>query len=283
MQILDGKALSESILEDATKRVEVLQSAGVSPHLTFFLIGDNPASLSYVLMKERACKKVGVVSEVIRLRSDVAEQEVLDLITSRNADTNVHGIMVQLRIPEHLDERKILQSIAADKDVDGLHQKNQLDPEGKGRFAAATAKGVMLMLEHYGVEIAGKKIFLMGRTNLFGIPFRAMISNRQPGTVGYYGRDWQEHLDELLEADVVVSAIGGGKVFITPDMVKNQVTLVDVGLGPDIAFDQFLSSDKKGWITPTRGGTGPMTVASIVLQTVESAERYLQQSTSQTL
>jgi methylenetetrahydrofolate dehydrogenase (NADP+) / methenyltetrahydrofolate cyclohydrolase len=275
MKILDGKAVSKKILANVSSRVDILKEVGVTPQLTFFLIGNDPASTSYVMMKEKACKSVGMASEVIRLPADVEEQQVLHLIQERNCNPNVHGMMIQLRIPEHLDERKILQSVDPGKDVDGLHEKNQAHPEGNINFAAATAKGVLLLLEHYQIPIKGRRVFLLGRTNLFGIPFRNLVRRRKPEILGYYGRDWEEHLGEMKEADIVVSAFGGGRILITPNMVKDGVVLVDVGLGPDIAFDQFMDSNKEGWITPTKGGTGPMTVAAIVMQTVEAAERSL--------
>lgn len=275
MEILDGKGASDKILQDIMGRVNSLRSQGVVPKLVFFLIGEQSDSARYVTMKQAACRRVSVDSEVVRMSATVDQQKVLEAIQQRNMDPAVHGIMAQLRLPDHMDERTILQAIDPLKDVDGLTEVNQEDPEGEGRFAAATAKGVLMLLEQYDISLTGQRVVILGRTNLFGVPFKKMVEAREPAWVGFYGRDWEQHLEDISGADVVVSALGGGRILIRPEMVKDHVACIDVGLGPDFDVPAFLASDKKGWITPTKGGTGPMTVAAIVLQTVIAAERQI--------
>jgi methylenetetrahydrofolate dehydrogenase (NADP+) / methenyltetrahydrofolate cyclohydrolase len=278
MQILDGKLVSEELSISLKERVDVLKEKGVTPKLVFFLIGDSSASKAYVYMKQKFCGQMGIESEVVRYEEEVEQETVLEKIREMNEDDSVHGMMVQLRVPDRLDEREILQSIAVEKDVDGLCDENQEDPTGEGRFAAATPRGVKLLLDYYGLSLSGKRVVILGRTNLFGIPFRKIVESAGASEVGFYGRNWVDHEAEIAEADFVVSALGGGRILITPEMVKDNVICIDVGLGPDFDFEAFMGSDKEGWITPAKGGTGPMTVYAIVENCVLAAERSLDSS-----
>jgi 5,10-methylene-tetrahydrofolate dehydrogenase/methenyl tetrahydrofolate cyclohydrolase len=190
----------------------------------------------------------------------------------------VHGMMIQLRMPEgdlNNHEQEILDEIAPEKDVDGLHSLNQENPMREGGFMAATVKGTFYLFESESIDVQGKNVVCIGRTNLFGKPFAKACDAKGASCVALLGRDWKEHMDKLKEADIIVGAVGEGKILVEPDMVKESVVLIDVGLGPDINWKAMIEAGKSGYTTKRWGGTGPVTVYSIVENCVLAAERRL--------
>lgn len=266
MILLDGKNVSEKILEDVKVRVSRLNK---QPYLVVILVGDDPASKVYVNNKRKAAEKVGVRSEVIELPENTTEKELLDIIKRLNSDALVTGIMVQLPLPQHINKQHIITSIVPQKDVDGFNPENQgrllsgIEPY----FYPATPQGILMLLDEYNISIEGKNAVVVGRSNIVGKPMAQMLLNRNATVTMCHS--YTKDIDNIIKtADIVVSAVG--KKIIRCKMVKKNSVVIDVGifrdangkLTGDVDFD--FVSPSCGFISPVPGGVGPMTIASLM-------------------
>lgn len=291
MQILDGKQLSEALLNEIAGRVgELILTGKKPPHLVAVLVGNNPASEAYVGSKIKACEKIGFKSTLIRFDSSVSQDTLTAAVKELNEDENVDGILVQLPLPAHVDEEKITEMISPRKDVDGFHPVN-LGRMMKGLPAhlPATPYGIMLMLERYKIETSGKHCVVVGRSNIVGTPVSILLSrNSTPGncTVSI-AHSRTKHLRELcLQADLLIAAIGKPQ-FITGEMVKQNAVVIDVGINRiadsskksgyrlvgDVDFETVAL--KCSFITPVPGGVGPMTIAALLMNTMNAGNLSL--------
>lgn len=281
-QVLDGTALSEKIRGDLVHRVEVLTSLGTPPGLTVILVGEDPASQVYVRNKVKACERIGVRSELRALPATTAEATLLAQIAQLNQDPAVHGILVQLPLPPQIDAARVIEAIALEKDVDGFHLMSagallagRID-DGVG-FAPCTPLGVMKMLEHAGVPLAGAEAVVVGRSNTVGKPAALMLLARDATVTICHSRT-RDLAAVVRRADIVVAAAGKPRL-ITADMIKAGAAVVDVGIhrGDDgrLVGDVDFAAVREvaGWISPVPGGVGPMTIAMLLSNTVTSAER----------
>lgn len=278
--LLDGAAIAQQVYSQLEQRVRTLHGRGVRPGLAVILIGDNPASNIYIKNKVQTCAKAGVYSEVHHFGAGCSESEVLDMLLRLNADLNIHGILVQLPLPAHLDAERLLQSIAPGKDVDGFNWTNLgAMVAGHTRLAPCTPLGVITLLEHAGIEIEGRNAVVVGRSTIVGKPLALMlISGGATVTVcNSKTRDLRQHTS-LAEILVVAT---GNPGLITGDMIKPGAVVIDVGINrlPDgrLVGDVDFESAKvtASYITPVPGGVGPMTVAMLIANTVAAAERLV--------
>lgn len=283
MQLLDGKSVSLAVRKDLAALVEKhVGNGGKTPHLAAILVGDNGASQTYVASKVKACEEVGFRSTLVRLPGDVAEEALLEQIRGCNEDPDIDGILVQLPLPGHISEQKVIESIRVEKDVDGFH------PESVGRmvqglpaFLPATPYGILLLLEHYRIETKGRHAVVIGRSNIVGRPMSVLLSrNDYPGncTVTLCHSHTQDLKELCLRADIIVAALGKPG-FLTGDMVREGVVVVDVGITRvpdpgrksgfairgDVDFDSV--APRCSHITPVPGGVGPMTIAALLRNT----------------
>lgn len=288
MHLLDGKVVSEKIKEDIrVEATDFLEKTGRKPHLVAMLVGNDGGSETYVASKIKNCEKVGFQSSLIRYDASVSEEEVLKKIQEINGDENVDGLIVQLPLPKHIDPEKITEAIDYRKDVDGFH------PINLGRmmrnlpcFIPATPYGIMLMLEHYQIETAGKNAIVIGRSNIVGSPMSVLLArNSNPGNCTVtLTHSKTKNLKELcLQADIIVAAIGK-KNFVTADMIKDGAVVIDVGINRetstatksgyklfgDVDFDEV--APKTSWISPVPGGVGLMTIVGLLKNTLKSAK-----------
>lgn len=282
-RIIDGKALAQQIRNDVAQRVIALQSQGVQPGLTVVLVGDDPASHVYVRNKALACEAAGFKSEVLRLDSHTSETDLLALIHRLNQDDSVHGILVQLPLPAHLNQYKVIETIAADKDVDGFHISNAgLLMTGQPLFRPCTPYGVMKMLESEQLDLRGAEAVVVGASNIVGKPM-AMLLLAAGATVTLCNSKTRDLAAQTRRADVLVVATGRPGI-VTGDMIKPGAVVIDVGINRgsdgklcgDVDFDS--AAAVAGAITPVPGGVGPMTIAMLLVNTLEAAERRLQKS-----
>ncbi|MDX3896403.1 bifunctional methylenetetrahydrofolate dehydrogenase/methenyltetrahydrofolate cyclohydrolase FolD [Pusillimonas sp.] len=280
-RIIDGKALSDTIKADVARRVEALRGRGIVPGLTVVLVGDDPASQVYVRNKAAACEKAGLHSQVIRLDADITQARLLDVVQQLNDDPAVHGILVQLPLPKHLDSAQVIDAIAADKDVDGFHISNAgLLMTGRPLFQPCTPYGIMKMLESEGVDLWGAEAVVVGASNIVGKPM-AMLMLAKGATVTLCNSKTRDLGAQTRRADVLVVATGRPDM-ITGDMIKPGAVVIDVGInrkadGKLTGDVEFASASKvAGAITPVPGGVGPMTIAMLLVNTVEAAERAAQ-------
>lgn len=277
-QIIDGKLVASKVRGQAAQVVERVKAAGVVPGLAVVLIGEDPASQAYVRMKENDCSEVGIASFDYRRPADTTQEELNAIIDECNANPDVHGILVQLPLPKHLDEEAALARISAEKDVDGLH------PENLGRLVrglpgarACTPWGVMAMLDHYGIDPSGKRAVVIGRSSIVGKPQALMLLERNATVTVCHSRT-VDLPAVCREADILVAAVGRAKM-VTADYVKPGAVVIDVGInrteeGPlvgDVDFDSV--EPVASAITPVPGGVGPMTRAMLVMNTAEAAAR----------
>ncbi len=278
--VLDGAAIAQQVYSQLEQRVRTLHGQGVRPGLAVILIGDHPASNIYIKNKVQASAKAGLYSECHRFGVDCSEGEVLDMLLRLNADPNIHGILVQLPLPPHLDAERVLQSIAPGKDVDGFNWINLgAMVTGHTRLAPCTPLGVITLLEHAGIEIEGRNAVVVGRSTIVGKPLALMlIAGGATVTVcNSKTRDLRQHTS-LAEILVVAT---GNPGLITGDMIKPGAVVIDVGINrlPDgrlVGDVDFESAKvKASYITPVPGGVGPMTVAMLIANTVAAAERLV--------
>lgn len=279
-KIIDGKALSASLRAELAKRAATLTAKGITPGLAVILVGDNPASKVYVRNKIKACAECGVASFHHEMPASTSEAEMLALIARLNADPAVHGILVQLPLPPHIDVRHVLEAVAIDKDVDGFHLYNVGGlVVGNTIFPPCTPHGVQLLLKTTGVELAGLNAVIVGASNIVGKPMALMLLQSEATVTVCHikTRDLAQH---TRLADVLIVAAGKPGL-ITPDMVKEGAIVIDVGINRlpdgrivgDVDFEGV--KQKASWITPVPGGVGPMTVTMLIENTLRSAERRL--------
>ncbi|WP_298398210.1 bifunctional methylenetetrahydrofolate dehydrogenase/methenyltetrahydrofolate cyclohydrolase FolD [uncultured Azonexus sp.] len=277
-QIIDGKALAEELRQSFKARVETLTAKGHKPGLVVILVGEDPASQVYVKNKVNGCLAIGMHSEKIVYEKDVDQQVVLDKIAELNADPSIHGILVQLPLPKHFDEEKVLEAISAEKDVDGFHAENVgALSQGAPRFIPCTPYGVMKMFEKGNVDLTGQEAVVIGRSNIVGKPMAMLLINAGATVTVCHSktRDLKFHTSR---ADIVVAAVGKPK-FVKGDMIKPGAVVIDVGINRlpdgklcgDVDFDDCLAV--AGQITPVPGGVGPMTITMLLANTIEAAER----------
>ncbi len=284
---INGETLAEAIrAEVAEGGEEMLQKHGVAPGLAVVLVGDDPASAVYVRRKEQAAREAGMVSESVRLPASASQDEVLDAVRRLNADDRIHGILVQLPLPDHIDENAALETIDPNKDVDGLHPFNMgLLMAGRPRFAPCTPAGIQQMLVRSGIDPAGKNVAVLGRSNIVGKPVAALLAQRADGanaTVTVCHTRTRDMGAITRAADIVIAAIGVPR-FLTADMVSDGVVVIDVGINridaPERRSGYRLVGDvdyaavrrKASAITPVPGGVGPMTIAMLLSNTLKAA------------
>jgi methylenetetrahydrofolate dehydrogenase (NADP+)/methenyltetrahydrofolate cyclohydrolase len=276
MTILDGKKLSEKIKKEVKKEVEELKKEGIVPGLAVILVGNNPASQTYVRMKKSACEKVGMYSVVHEFPESISEKELLSTIEMINNNPNIHGLLIQLPLPKHIDTTKILEAVMPEKDVDGFHPYNMGRlVEGLDSFAPCTPLGVMELFKEYNIDVKGKDVCVVGASNIVGKPMWALLVNAF-ATVDICHIETKDLASHTKRADIVI--VGVGKVnLITADMVKNGAIVVDIGINKvdgkivgDVDFENV--SKKASFITPVPGGVGPMTIAMLLKNTIKAAK-----------
>ena len=276
-RILDGKVLSAEIKEDVIRRVYALKEKGVTPGLAVILVGDDPASEIYVRNKGKGCEETGMLSRTIRMNAGTTQEELEAEISRLNDDPSIHGILVQLPLPRHLDERAALAKILPGKDVDGFHLINAghlLD--GTEGVRPCTPKGALYMIRSTGLDLSGKEAVVIGRSNIVGKPMAMMLLQENCTVTICHSRtvNLEEH---TRRADILVAAVGRAG-FVTADMVKPGAVVIDVGINRvdgkvcgDVDFENV--KEKAGWITPVPGGVGRMTIAMLLSNTADAAER----------
>ena len=277
-QLIDGNALSRQLRADVTARVTALKARGITPGLAVILVGENAASQVYVRNKVKACEDTGMHSVLERWPATMTEAELLARVDALNADTTIHGILVQLPLPAHIDAQKVIEAISPAKDVDGFHIASAgALMTGMPGFWPCTPYGCMKMLESIGYELKGKHAVVIGRSNIVGKPMALMLL-QQNATVTICHSATKDLKAMTLQADVIVAAVGKRNV-LTADMVKPGAVVLDVGMNRndegklcgDVDFEGV--KQVAGWITPVPGGVGPMTITMLMVNTLESAER----------
>ena len=285
--VLSGKKVSSVVYQGLSDRIQALKEKNIIPGLAVILVGENPASKVYVLSKTRTFKKLDLFTKTYRLSSDISQDELLHLITELNNNPSYHGILVQLPLPKHIESDKVINVIDPKKDVDGFHPENAgLLAIGRPRFIPCTPKGIMKILEHYEIELNGKHVVVVGRSNIVGRPISILTSMKMDGanatTTLCHSRtpDIENH---TRSADVVIVALGVTG-FLDHSMIKEGAIVIDVGInridadndkGYELVGDVDWSSIEKkaSAATPVPGGVGPMTIAMLVENTVEAAEK----------
>ncbi|MGN0773172.1 MAG: bifunctional methylenetetrahydrofolate dehydrogenase/methenyltetrahydrofolate cyclohydrolase FolD [Candidatus Ventricola sp.] len=275
--LIDGRAVAKAFKEEIEQRTQAMIARGVTPHLAVVLVGEDPASQVYVRNKENGCIRAGIRSTVIHLEEDCTQQALEETVRRLNEDESVHGILVQLPLPRHLDEASVLRLIDPDKDVDGFHAMNSGRlMNGQPGFVPCTPLGVMKLLEAYGIDPAGKRAVVIGRSNIVGKPM-AMLLLAANATVTICHSRTQNLADITRQADILVAAVGRAN-FVTADMVKPGAAVIDVGINRvdgklvgDVDFDAV--SQVAGYITPVPGGVGQMTIAMLLANTLDAAAK----------
>jgi len=277
-KIIDGKAIAASLRGDIALGVEELKQVGVTPGLAVVLVGEDPASRVYVSMKEKACEQAGIYSAEYKLPAATSEAELLDLVERLNGDERIDGILVQLPLPGHVDESKVLEAISPAKDVDGFHPYNvgRL-VTGNPLFQPCTPYGVMKMLEQIGCDLTGKEVVVVGRSNIVGKPV-ALMCLAQHATVTLCHSRTRNLADQVGRADVVIAAVGKPEM-IKGEWIKPGAVVIDVGVNRvgdkklvgDVEF--AAARERASAITPVPGGVGPMTITMLLYNTLESAKR----------
>ncbi len=284
-KLLKGKPVAEHIYQKVTAGLQVLKAQNVLPKLSVILVGNDPASKVYVARKEKTSKKLGMDSETIYLPEETSEQELLLLISKLNNNPQVHGILVQLPLPKHIDEEKVILHIHPDKDVDCFHPRNVgLLVSGRPYVLPCTPAGIMEILQYYDVHVQGKHAVVIGRSNIVGKPMANLLlqkNERANATVTVVHSRTQNLAEHTRRADILIAAMGQPK-FVTASMVKEGAVVIDVGISRvdadnekgyalvgDVDFDEVLP--KVGAITPVPGGVGPMTIAMLMFNTLNVA------------
>jgi methylenetetrahydrofolate dehydrogenase (NADP+) / methenyltetrahydrofolate cyclohydrolase len=278
--IIDGKEIAAKKKVEIAAEVQKLKEIGITPGLAVILVGNNHASRTYVTNKEKTCRDLGMHSVLIELPEMATQEELLTKIEELNGDPAIHGILVQLPLPKHIDETRVIESISPLKDVDGFHPINiGRMMTGQDAFLPCTPYGIMVLLEEMDISVAGKHVVVVGRSNIVGKPVGQLFLN-QHATVTYCHsktRDLQYH---TTQADILVAAVGIAN-FIKADHVKEGAVVIDVGINRneagklcgDVAFDEV--SEKAGFITPVPKGVGPMTITMLMYNTLKSAKNTL--------
>lgn len=288
-QILSGKRVSDAVYDGLNSRINTLKSEGIIPGLAVILVGEDPASQVYVNSKTKKFSTLGLFSETIRLPAETSESHLISHINTLNSDERFHGILVQLPLPKHIDSDKILNTIAPEKDVDGFHPVNLGNlTAGKPSFIPCTPKGIMRILSHNNIDLSGKHIVVVGRSNIVGRPISILTSIKSPmanATVTICHSGTTDIFQFTRQADVVILALGYPE-FLKGDHIKDGAVVIDVGInrvdddsekGYKLVGDGEASSlrGKASALTPVPGGVGPMTIAMLVENTVEAADRSL--------
>jgi methylenetetrahydrofolate dehydrogenase (NADP+) / methenyltetrahydrofolate cyclohydrolase len=286
-KIIDGKQIASQMRAELKEQVEKLKQKGIVPGLGVILVGDDPASKSYVTAKEQACHEIGIYSDDNRLPADTTQDQLLTLISKMNADPKIHGILVQLPLPKHISESQVLLAIDPAKDVDGFHPINiGKMVAGEKAFLPCTPHGVIQILQRSGVTIEGAEVVVIGRSNIVGKPVANMLIQKSKtgnATVTICHTKTKDLADHCRRADIIIAAIGQPGT-VTADMVKKGAVVIDVGvsrvedsskkagyrLAGDVDFEGV--KEKASMITPVPGGVGPMTITMLLYNTVESAK-----------
>lgn len=288
MKLIDGKKTSQEIKNEIAKEVAIMiDNEDRSPHLAAILVGDDPASQTYVRNKEKSCSEVGIISSVYRYPEDITEKELLELIQFINTDYEIDGLIVQLPLPKHISESKIIESIAPEKDVDGFHPLNVGKMAlGLPTFLPATPFGILQLLERYKIKTEGKNCVVLGRSHIVGSPISILLTRKtDPGncTVTVCHSRTKDLKEIAKQADILIVAMGQAQM-VKADMVKKGAIVIDVGihrvtsdktksgfrLVGDVDFEEV--SKKASFITPVPGGVGPMTIVSLLKNTLISAQ-----------
>jgi len=288
-QIIDGKAISQAVRDEVAQEVKELKASGVEPCLAVMLVGEDPASSVYVGMKEKKCVEVGIKAVDQRLPADTSQEEILSILDAWNEDPSIHGILVQLPLPDHVDEKTVMERIRPEKDADGFHPVNvgRLASGDPDAFRPCTPAGVQVMLKHIGYDPAGKHAVIVGRSNIVGRPMAAILSQKAPwanATVTMAHSRSQDLGAITRSADLLIVAVGWPNA-VTADMVSEGTVVIDVGVNRvdddtrergyrlvgDVDYEAV--AEKASWITPVPGGVGPMTIAMLLKNTVVAARR----------
>lgn len=291
MQLLDGKALSQKIKEEIAQEVEQIKNnGGKIPHLAAVLIGEDPASEVYIRNKVQSCEMVGFKSTLVKRGSSTTEEELLQIVDQLNNNDDIDGFIVQLPLPEHINEEKVTLAIDPRKDVDGFHPVNfGRMAQGLPCYLPATPFGILQMLERYKIEVSGKECVVLGRSNIVGTPVSILLSRKaRPGnaTVTLCHSRTKDLAKHTRRADILIVSLGVPE-FVTADMVKEGAVVIDVGMNRvvdasrqrgyrlvgDVKFDEVAA--KCSYITPVPGGVGPMTVTSLLMNTLKSAKKEI--------
>ncbi|MCK4631656.1 MAG: bifunctional methylenetetrahydrofolate dehydrogenase/methenyltetrahydrofolate cyclohydrolase FolD [candidate division Zixibacteria bacterium] len=289
-QIIDGKEVAKSVRKSIKARIATLKEKGVTPGLATVLIGDDPASQTYVKSKVRMCEKLGLYSEAIGRPADIAQAELDEIVAQLNEAPNIHGILVQSPLPSHLDEPAVVKAIKPEKDVDGFHPYNVgLMLIGEPNVLPCTPHGIMKLLEYYDIDPAGKEAVIVGRSNIVGKPMAAILVQKakMANATVTIAHSRSANLAEITRrADILVAAVGRPGT-IDGSMIKEGAVVIDVGVNRiddsndprgyrlvgDVDFDSCAA--RASWITPVPGGVGPLTIAMLMFNTVEAAERSI--------
>lgn len=279
--IISGKEIAQKKRAEIASEVEKLKALNITPGLAVILVGNNSASRTYVTNKEKACKDLGMHSVLIELPETISEEELLQKIEELNHDEQIHGILVQLPLPGHIQEKHVIEAIIPEKDVDGFHPINiGRMMTGQDAFLPCTPYGIMVMLEEMNIDIAGKHVVVVGRSNIVGKPSGQLFLN-ESATVTYCHSKTVDLKHYTTQADILVAAVG--KVdLITADHIKPGAVVIDVGMNRnslgklcgDVAYDEV--KEKAGYITPVPGGVGPMTITMLMYNTLKSAKNVQQ-------
>lgn len=275
---IDGREVAKKWKENAAQRAQALTEKGVAPHLAVIVAGDNPASQVYVRNKENACLRAGIRSTILRLPESCTQEELEGAVAALNADQGVHGILVQLPLPKGLDEARVLALIDPEKDVDGFHAMNTGKlMSGQPGFVPCTPLGVMKLLEAYNIPTRGRHAVVIGRSNIVGKPM-AMLLLAADATVTVCHSKTENLADITRQADILVAAVGKAN-FVTGDMIKPGATVIDVGINRvdgalvgDVNAEE--AAQKAAYLTPVPGGVGQMTIAMLLSNTLDAAERH---------
>ena len=286
--IIDGKAIAAQVRGEVAEKVSALKAKGIIPCLAVILVGENPASVSYVTGKQKALAEVGMADRSLHLPESTTEEELLKIIDDLNKDTAVHGILVQLPLPEHINEEKVLLAIDPEKDVDGFHPMNVGNLViGKKAFLPCTPHGIIVLLEKMGIETSGKHAVVIGRSNIVGKPVSLLLARKETNCTVTICHTGTKNMAEMTrQADILIAATGRPHT-VTKDMVKPGAVVIDVGvnripddtkksgfrLTGDCDYADLLET--ASFITPVPGGVGPMTIAMLMFNTLESAENRL--------
>ncbi len=274
---IDGKIIAQSVKDRVKKAAEELRAQGIDPCLATVLIGDNPASATYVRNKHKACMEVGIATKDHKMDGNITQSELTNVIDNLNSDNSVHGILVQLPLPEQLDEFAIMSRISPIKDVDGLTPHNAgLLAMKKAALVACTPSGIMEMFDYHGIDLDGKNIVLINRSNLVGKPLYHLLLEKNATVITCHSRT--KNLAKFCQsADIIITAVGDRSKFVlTPEMIKDGAIVIDVAISKfqeklvgDSDFDQIIQ--KASFATPVPGGVGPMTVAMLLRNTITAA------------
>ncbi|MDX1578947.1 MAG: bifunctional methylenetetrahydrofolate dehydrogenase/methenyltetrahydrofolate cyclohydrolase FolD [Gemmatimonadota bacterium] len=288
-KLIDGRAIAAEIRSEVAERTARVVARGVRPGLAVVLVGDDPASHVYVRMKTRACEEAGIYARDITPPADIAQDELLAIVDELNADPAIHGILVQLPLPDDLDEREVTERIDPSKDVDGFHPVNQgrMAAGDRDAFRPATPAGIQELIRRTGTDTNGRHAVIVGRSNIVGLPMANILLQKEPGanaTVTVAHSRTRDLASITRQGEILIVAVGRPEM-IRGDMVREGAVVIDVGVNRvdapdtergyrlvgDVAFDE--AAERASWITPVPGGVGPMTIAMLLANTVTAAER----------